>query len=497
MPPKTLIGKKLKIVLGALMIIAVYSATAWADLTKTEVSQLYVSLFGRASEGEGNSYWSSSQNNMAGIANTMLDTGAAKSYFGSSLDSNQAFIEHIYLNTLSKTLADDPGGIAYWVGLLNAGSSRGDVATSLIGVIKDYAPGGAYYNPNDAKTVAAYNQFTNRVSVSDYMADTVTTAPSDWATSTSFTGTLTVTDDAGTVTAAQQALNAIAGIGSTMEKDITSYMGMVTSAGELSPMMSEISTVLEEIMNGNSSAVTITPPLETLDITNLPASINITADFGNGYTPEGSTAVFTGQAVILLTNISFSENAIGANAALTATNIKRDGKLVLNGGMGLSLTGDMSGNNISATVNVNFANLQSLESTVNGGLALTIPAISTDGQFSQPISVTFNQLTTQDSQVSGSLNITPAGSNTYDALFNLTTNEGAIAGTVRMAMNGTQTVFSTPAGTLTAGEYALNINDVTLDTSVCPETPYTGNIGVTKGSEASTVIFNNCEYLLN
>ncbi|MCP4115634.1 MAG: DUF4214 domain-containing protein [Desulfobacteraceae bacterium] len=496
MPQNTFIRKKLKIVLCTLTLITLYSVTAWAGLTKTEVSQLYVSLFGRASEGEGNSYWGSEQNDMAGAANAMLATGAAKDYFGSSMDSNQAFIEFIYQNTLNKTSSDDAEGIAYWVGELNS-KTRGEVAASLVGVIKNYAPGGAYYDANDAKTVAAYSQFTNRVTVSNYMADNVQTPPADWATSTSFNASLTVTDDMTTITTAQQAVDVFAGTVSGLENDIKSYMGMVSSAGELSPMMSELGTVFEEIMDGNSPVVTVTPALDTLNIANPPSSINITANFGSGYTPEGTTAVYTGQAVMNLTNISFSENAIGANATLTATNIKRDGQLVLNGGMSLSLTGNMSGNSVSATVGINFSNLQSLDSRVNGGISMTIPSISTDGQFSQPISATFNQLTTQDYTISGTVDVTPKGSNVYDALFNLTTNEGPIAGTVRMAMTGTQTVFSTPSGDLTAGEYTLDINDVTLDTTVCPEDPYDGNIEVKKGSETSTVVYNNCAYTIN
>ena len=92
-------------------------------LNQTQVSQLYVAVFNRASEGEGNTYWQSRQD-MAETATQMLDTSAAKDYFGSSLDSNQAFIEHIYLNTLNKTATADPDGIAYWTGLLDKGTSR-------------------------------------------------------------------------------------------------------------------------------------------------------------------------------------------------------------------------------------------------------------------------------------------------------------------------------------------------------------------------------------
>ena len=189
----------------ALLILAfaLSSEAAFASLSQTQVSQLYVSIFGRASEGEGNAYWSSEQDNMTIAADTMLITDAAKAYFGSTLNDNQAFIEFIYENTLSKTIADDSAGIDYWVGELNKGNSRGQVVASLIAVIKDYAPGGPYYNPVDAATVAAFNQFTNRVTVSNYMADLVQFNPEGWETATSFSSGLIVTNDPNTVDTAK------------------------------------------------------------------------------------------------------------------------------------------------------------------------------------------------------------------------------------------------------------------------------------------------------
>jgi hypothetical protein len=175
-------------------------------LTKNQVSQLYVSIFGRASEGEGNAYWQN-QPDMATAASAMLDTDAAKNYFGANLNTNQAFIEHIYLNTLNKTIADDFPGISYWVNLLDTGTSRGEAVRTLVGAIKDYAPGGPYYNPDDAATVEAHNQFVNRVEVSDYMADNVYAPPDDWETSTSFSYDMVVTDDPATVFAAMVVVN--------------------------------------------------------------------------------------------------------------------------------------------------------------------------------------------------------------------------------------------------------------------------------------------------
>ena len=109
---------------------------------------------------------------------------AAKDYFSASLSTNQAFIQHIYYNTLNKTIADDFDGINYWVDMLNAGTSRGHAVATLIESIKDYAPDGPYYNSEDAATIAAYDQFMNRVEVSNYMADNIWDTPDDWETST-------------------------------------------------------------------------------------------------------------------------------------------------------------------------------------------------------------------------------------------------------------------------------------------------------------------------
>lgn len=181
-------------------------------LTQTQISQLYVAIFNRASEGEGNTYWRTHPelDSMGAVAGAMLDTTDAQTYFGSSLDTNQAFIEHIYLNTLNKTSAQDADGIAYWTGLLDSGMSRGDVVAQLVSVIEDYAPDGPSYDPTDTATVAAYNQFANRVTVSNYMADTVYGTPDDYATTTAFDKDLPVTDDSATVTAATQLIDGMA-----------------------------------------------------------------------------------------------------------------------------------------------------------------------------------------------------------------------------------------------------------------------------------------------
>lgn len=167
-------------------------------LTKTQVSELYVAIFNRASEGEGNSYWQQTGMSAAAAADAMLNSADAEAYFGDSLDSDQAFIEHIYENTLSKTVADDPEGIAYWVGLLEGGTSRGEVVSGLIDAVANYA------NDNDPATAAAFSQFQNRVAVSNYTADNLESAPADYESSLRFGDGLEVDDNVSTVGQAQQ-----------------------------------------------------------------------------------------------------------------------------------------------------------------------------------------------------------------------------------------------------------------------------------------------------
>lgn len=139
-------------------------------LTQTQVSQLYVSIFGRASEGEGNKYWATNGKDMASTANTMLATDAAKAYFGDSLKSNDAFIKHIYKNTLGKEPTDDAAGIKFWVDMLASGKSRGEVVATMIWAAQQESNKGV-----------AQDMFNNKVKVSDYAAKNIEKAGSDLA----------------------------------------------------------------------------------------------------------------------------------------------------------------------------------------------------------------------------------------------------------------------------------------------------------------------------
>ena len=177
------------------LAVTLLGSTAWAALTQTQVSQLYVGVFGRASEGGGNSYWQNdpSSTSMTVTANVMLNTEPAKAYFGATLYDNRAFIEHIYFHTLGKTYTEDPDGVDYWVGELYGGKSKGEVIAALIV---------AAQLPENAG--AAQDQFNNKVQVSNYCADRIT----DYTDLDTFTGFIAgVTDDEASVMAAIELIN--------------------------------------------------------------------------------------------------------------------------------------------------------------------------------------------------------------------------------------------------------------------------------------------------
>ena len=96
------------------------------NITQTQISALYVGLFGRSSEGAGSKAWLGAANtqnlSISTIANTMLDTVAAKEFFGDSVNENANFVEHIYANVFGKGGANlDKEGKAGWTKKLNDG----------------------------------------------------------------------------------------------------------------------------------------------------------------------------------------------------------------------------------------------------------------------------------------------------------------------------------------------------------------------------------------
>jgi len=479
--------KILLVVMGLFLLYG--NSHAVSSLSHEEIQQrvteIYVATFERAPALRGLEYWTNAVETgtftIENVAQSFFDQPETQAKFPKG-SSNAAFITTVYNNTLSRDPAQ--AGLAYWVDGLDRGLFRRDQAIMTIINGAKAETGSA----TDAAMLAKKTEIGLLFAHSEIGDLTTNENFMDW--SKNIVSYATDSDFS-----IHDALAYIAAeFPSELEADIESYLALISSVSDMSPMIDEISTLLEEILNGDSSVVSITP--ETLDPNNLPSVINVTADFGAGYTPEGSTSTYTGQVVINITNIVMSDTSLSANAAITATNVQRDGRLILNGAMTLGISSATSGDELVILANLNFSNLQSVDVSMNGGMEISIPLdmISNDSS-EQPIILTLTNFETSDMQASGTIIVTPVSTDIYDMALDLTTHEGDVEGTARIdSTTSPQTIISTPAGPITVGEYSVIFKNVIMDEEVCTDTAAGGNIVITGDSETKTITFNNCAY---
>ena len=480
-----------KILLGVMGLFLFYSNSHAENYTFQEeiqqrVTEIYVATFERAPAYSGLMYWTNAVETgiftIEQVAQSFFDQPETQAKFPEG-SSNTEFINTIYNNTLSRAPAE--AGRAYWVDALDRGLVRRDQA--IMAVIN-----GAKAETGSAADAA---MLAKKTEIGLLFANSEI---GDLTTNENFMGwakniVMHATNGDFSVDDAVEYISDLSDFPSELETDIENYIALISSVGNMSPMIDEISILLEELLNGDSSVVTITPALETLDLQNLPSAINVTGDFGAGYTPEGSSSLYTGQLVMDITNIVLAETGLSANANIVATNVQRDEQLVLNGAMNLGISLETSGEEAVILATLTFSNLQSIDFLMNGGMELSMPFSDS----SQPIILTLTNFETQGMQASGTIILTPVSTDIYDILLDLDTHEGAVLGTARLdATNTPQTIISTPDDPITVGEYSVMINDVIMDQEVCTDTAAGGNIAITGDSETKAITFNNCSYAI-
>jgi hypothetical protein len=131
---------------------------------RTEISQLYVSLFGRAPDGEGLGFWVSSYSNgnsIAKIAQSMYDTAPARAYYPLFATPSEV-VTTFYTNVLGR--APDAEGLAFWVKEYNASATQGAFFEKLINNVVNY-------NGTDAAGLTSKSLFANKVSVAQYYGE--------------------------------------------------------------------------------------------------------------------------------------------------------------------------------------------------------------------------------------------------------------------------------------------------------------------------------------
>ncbi len=131
---------------------------------RTQVTELYTSLFGRAPESDGLGYWVTRLGNgeaPAAIAQEMFNTAAARTYYPSFL-TNEEIVGRFYTNVLGRT-ADAPG-LAFWTARMGVkGATVGSVVLDLIQAVKTYSG-------TDTDALTSQTLFNNKVDAGLYYA---------------------------------------------------------------------------------------------------------------------------------------------------------------------------------------------------------------------------------------------------------------------------------------------------------------------------------------
>ncbi len=134
---------------------------------RTQVTQLYVALFGRAPEADGLGFWVQKMGNgetFAAIAQQMFQVDAARTYYPSFL-TNEEIVSKFYVNVLGRSA--DSEGLAFWTAKLNSkGATPGSVLGEMITAV-------ANYTGTDPEGVQSTLLFNNKVVIGEFYAVTM------------------------------------------------------------------------------------------------------------------------------------------------------------------------------------------------------------------------------------------------------------------------------------------------------------------------------------
>lgn len=131
---------------------------------RTQVSQLYVSLFGRAPDAEGLGFWASAMADgmsMARVAQEMYNTAPARDYYPTAA-TNREIISIFYLNVLGREA--DAGGLDFWTRELDMAATKGDVFAKLLNNVVNYSG-------SNADGLKSQSLFLNKVAVAQYYGE--------------------------------------------------------------------------------------------------------------------------------------------------------------------------------------------------------------------------------------------------------------------------------------------------------------------------------------
>jgi Ca2+-binding RTX toxin-like protein len=420
---------------------------------RTEISNLYVSLFGRAPDGEGLGFWVSSYSNgntLAKIAQSMYDTAPARAYYPLFATPSEV-VTTFYTNVLGR--APDAEGLAFWVKEYNASSTQGAFFEKLISNVVNY-------NGTDAAGVASKSLFANKVAVAQYYGEQNGTVAGATA---ALNG---VTSAAASVDAAKAVIlnTAVSGQTFTLTTSVDNFSG---GSGA-----DAFSGVIANVAAANTTGTTF----QAGDILSGGAgtdTLNISVAGGNAGTNAAVT--LTGIEKVLVSNVNSATQSISlalADSALTTVGHASSNTNAVTTFAGLNkiVASELSNGDAGITLSYN--------STVIAGTAdsasLTL-SNQTGGTFTSTGIETLNVASNTSANtvtlaagpttvnVSGAAKLTLGALDTGITTLNASTNTGGVVATLSSTatavITGSSAADTITAGTNMSGVGAVNAGD--------------------------------------
>ena len=480
-------------------------------LTQSQVSDLFVAVFGRASEGEGNTFWQTStySDSMTTAADQMFTLSVVTDYFGVTDFTTEASIrtvvEAIYLNALGKSPTDDAAGIQGWIDyVFVSGNSMGQMAAALTVAARDPANAGA-----------AQDAFINKSTISSYAADKLS-AFTDFASFQAYIAS--VDDTAASVTAAMALIDGdVSASGSTFTLTNSSSPDVITgtsgddtitgAAGTLAgtDVMTDGFTADNDTatitVNSNNLAPTIAN-IENInlaaqfltvgmDLTSVTAATTLTVSSGIGSSTGTLTAVSTTKVdnIVAGTNIGTVAVSAGTTGTNGTVNIDMGSATTLNlnpnaGADDFNVTSISNGAAVDLNGSIAATGTDSVTLNLTGG-SISYRGDADAGAAADIETLTLNSGTSANT-------ITASGTTTGDFLSAAAGNKAVVTGAQDVTLKGDADVFDgvtvtkssfTGALTLqttTVGGNGLDYNEIEADT-----------VKITTVATGQTVTVNN------
>ena len=385
-----------------------------------QVSQLYIAYFGRAPEAVGFAHWANSLASGMPVTTAALKMADSFEFRGAynGLTPDQQ-VTKLYENVLDR--APDAAGKAYWVNLLNTGTSIGAVAWGIVN--SAFQQGTA---TDDGNLVL------NKVAVAEYFAVTLGSNDLDIA-ATAFDG---VTKDVATVQAAEDRL--YAEVNPTPTYTLTTGIDTINAGGN--------NNVFQASTSAATAALNTFQAFDTIAATGTGNTLNITAnDYANGDNLAAAT-VSRVQTVNVRALDATAADVLNVNASnfvgATAVNSDRSSSAVTITNLATGATAGMIGNGSTTNGAFTFGYKTSSAAAalnISGGTTAGNVAIST-----APTAVTINS--TGAANTIGTLNVGASATTlTINADVGLTT--GALTGAAlkTITVTGDAATAATPA----------------------------------------------------